>query len=202
MATFKINKLRNTPTNPQLITYLLKARRGEDLRSGRFTYSIKFNTIIPPANICDTRLLVRNLGTNHGTVGGGGRLLIKQSYMLMTWAAYIVNNNTTLSKTALRPRCAHLPAKHTRFTATKAPMAHKTFSQEQYQYKHHSLIVSFDSKLTSSRKLIPSINESIYLKLLLRQSISKVNLGTNLFLMSRLSINQDIIDKEFWVRKL
>lgn len=49
--------------------------------------------------------------------------------MLLTWAYYLTASK---NKTFKKPSISIKPIKQSKFTSLKAPMAHKTFSQEQY----------------------------------------------------------------------
>ena len=75
---------------------------------------------------------------------------------------------------------AHLPIKRTSFTLTKAPMAHKTNSQEQFVFKFHKYKISIKTRLTIEYS-IKSIDEQL-LALLLAKSIFPV-FATNLLLL-------------------
>ena len=55
---------------------------------------------------------------------------------------------------------ATLPCRQTKHTAAKAPMAHKTFSQEQFIIKYYYLTFSTESK-ASPRLNVDSINKSM-----------------------------------------
>ena len=178
----------------------LKALRAQPHNKVPLNYSIKFSTILPPKNVCDTRLLAYDSDLRPLTNSAGNRFLIKQSYIILTWAAYASNDGG--GEILTRPLFAHLPSKRKCFTITKAPMAHKTFSQEQYQYRFYSLIISFKSNLASKTGTVPSINESLYLALTLRRSSVRFNLGTNLFFITRFSLRQPVLDKTYWVSGL
>ena len=56
----------------------------------------------------------------------------------------------------------YIHKKHqTKMTKLKTPMAHKTFSQEQFIFKFYTLSIAFRTKLPKA--IIPnSINNSIY----------------------------------------
>jgi len=164
----------------------------------RFRYSLKFNTIISPYSIRDTRLLFYGGSINSGLSLNQKKLIIKQSYMLMTWAAYVHNQSLVLSKTAHRPSFAHLPNRRNRFTITKAPIAHKTFSQEQYQYEYYTLLITFQSGALSSNQEVPSINESLYLASRFRQPSAYSGTGTNLFFLSRAKFQLPVTDDSFF----
>lgn len=124
-------------------------------------------------------------------------LLIKQSYILITWAAYVRHGTFDLKDKTLRPAFSHLPMRRTRFTITKAPMAHKTFSQEQYEYRHHTLVIAFRSNKVIDCSDLPGVNGSILLNLRLRQATQLQGLGTNLFALSRVRLLSPARTKSF-----
>ena len=167
-------------------------------RTNELRYSLRFNSLIPPSSVGDMRLLM--YGENPLTKLSN-KLIVKQSYMLLTWTAYIHNNTLELEKGAHRPSFASLPLQRTRFTITKAPMAHKTFSQEQYQFQVHSVVIKFTSRLNSDELPVNSINESIFLALSLRQMRFAEKLGTNLFLLARVRFTYPTMDPKFFTLK-
>jgi len=125
------------------------------------------------------------------------KLLLKQSYLLLTWFAYLArssyqtHNSTKLSK----PVLSFKPTKKTIFTLTKAPMAHKTFSQEQFVFKFYQVSVRFSLQAYTDL----TVNQSIYLLLLLRKSIPITE--TNLLFLKRFTLTLTGSDTMFF-RKL
>ena len=73
-------------------------------------------------------------------------------------------------------------------------MAHKTFSQEQFLMKHYVLVVSF-STLLSSDITIKTVNDSIFIALLLRNAIPFFN--TNLLFLKRINFSFLATDQNF-----
>lgn len=86
------------------------------------------------------------------------------------------------------------PKKQSRLTFLKAPMAHKTFSQEQFVTKHYTLNVSFTNSI-SKNSLVPGVNNSLFLSLGLRQET--VPFETNLIFLKRLKTNVTCSDREY-----
>jgi hypothetical protein len=111
------------------------------------------------------------------------KILIKQSYLLLTWLMYIKTSNSSTSST---PAFFIQPKQQTKFTHLKAPMAHKTFSQEQFILKHYIITVSFET-LISENFRIDTINDSILLILSIRNSIPFFN--TNLLFLQRINFS-------------
>ena len=81
-----------------------------------------------------------------------------------------------------RPSFFIFPVQTTKQTYLKAPMAHKTFSQEQFVSTTYSIAISFSSQPLSSEALT-STNDALFLALRLRASYSPFE--TNLFFLKR-----------------
>lgn len=103
---------------------------------------------------------------------------MKQSYLLFSWFHYLTtprksqNNKLALS-------IAYLPNKKKNFTATKAPMAHKTNSKEQFSYAYHKFSVSF--KIHALNNRVPSsLNAGLGFALIIKKYFKFFE--TNLFL--------------------
>jgi hypothetical protein len=78
------------------------------------------------------------------------KILIKQSYVLLVWFFYLTSLSASSpnkkDKTAI-PGFFVYPKKVTKFTILKAPMAHKTFSQEQISFSSYSFSLTFTVNL-------------------------------------------------------
>jgi len=59
------------------------------------------------------------------------KIILKQSYLILTWVYYFSFLNT---KKKNKIKISILPVKKKLFTLTKAPMAHKKNSKEQYNF--------------------------------------------------------------------
>ena len=79
------------------------------------------------------------------------KLYLKQSYMLLTWIFY---NNYSKKKIFIMPK------KLKKFTITKSPMAHKTFSQEQLVWKEYNLLTPYEIGI--KKKILIGIKNSLY----------------------------------------
>lgn len=82
------------------------------------------------------------------------KIFIKQSYVMLTWFYYISflkkKNNST--KDNFKLKIKYLPITKRIFTNTKAPMAHKTRSKEQFAYSYYSFLVTFRAEIRNSLK--------------------------------------------------
>lgn len=94
------------------------------------------------------------------------------------------------------------PSRTITFTHTKAPMAHKTFSQEQFKFKFYFLGVSFRVNIFSNlhsnddiTSLIDSVNKSLYVLLKLRSESHPS--ATNLFFIKKFDFEIPFEDYSF-----
>jgi len=156
----------------------------------KIKYKIRFSSLLAPNNIQKSSLLLLNYNSNvlnqtkkvstpsMNRKNNVNRLLIQQSYILTSWIAYtsLVNNGIKLKiddsdelKKIVIPKAplVILPKRKKILTHLKAPMAHKTFSQEQFQLTYYYFFSKFNLNYPKNTT-IPSINGSIYLNLQLR----------------------------------
>lgn len=169
------------PQHKQL-SYLLKLRPEKKIR-----YSLSFTSLISPGNMTNIRLVF--LST---TSWKNKKLLLKQSYLLLTWAYYLTRSNSKLFK---RPSISIRPTKQSKFTSLKAPMAHKTFSQEQFWIRFYRLKINFTVYKTGT-SILNSLNKSFYTILLLRTSLPLTE--TNLMLLKSFAFEIPSSDSSFF----
>ena len=120
------------------------------------------------------------------------KILVKQSYIFLMWINYFlkfnINKDTTSSLSPLKnkmPSFFIYPCRNYKTTITRAPMAHKTFSQEQFMIRYYKLSLSFKIKVSSP--LQPNnINKIIFFSNMLQNNIPFV--GTNMLFLHRYSI--------------
>lgn len=143
------------------------------------TYSISFVSLLSPSTIKNIRLIL----TTEKFSKKNKKILVKQSYMLLTWLFYLENQTKNQNKDKT-PTFFIKPIQKSTFTLTKAPMAHKTFSQEQYQIKFFHIKISFSNYLNSSL-LNFNLNKSVLFALSLRQSMPFFE--TNFFFLKKFS---------------
>ena len=97
------------------------------------------------------------------------------------------------------------PTTNYKTTITKAPMAHKTFSQEQYMIRYYFLSISFYTPLVdlattshSTRKSSPlkTVNNSLYFLLFILRTLPCIS--TNLLLLKRYTIKFSASDTTYF----
>jgi len=126
------------------------------------------------------------------------RLLVKKSYLILSWLYYMTTSDASL-KNRRRPRIAILPPTKSMYTLTKAPMAHKTNSKEQFLFKFYNFKFSFSLKTSS--KLAPSTVAQGAHSLSITKKLFPV-FETNMLFLKSYEISYPVHDKSFFGRLL
>nr|YP_010049556.1 ribosomal protein S10 [Strombidium cf. sulcatum]QPL15961.1 ribosomal protein S10 [Strombidium cf. sulcatum] len=149
-------------------------------------YSTRFTSLISPYALPKSSLLLLNYSDKTFDTKLkpflDKKILVKQSYMFTAWVSYLqlidkygkqhvnLEDKNELSKLDFcKTSMVILPKKDKITTHLRSPMAHKTFSQEQFIFRFYFFLSSFKTKL-SYRKIPNSINKSIYTLLLSRKT--------------------------------
>ena len=111
------------------------------------------------------------------------RILMKKSYLILSWFSYLssageISKSRKDSSRAVK--LAILPARRKMYTLTKAPMAHKTNSKEQFLLKFYNF--KFSINIDHCRTLLPSSPAASAHQFQLLQKIFPV-FETNLLLL-------------------
>lgn len=135
----------------------LTALRTMTLPKESFTirYSFRFTSLVPPLTISALNTTEPSAINLKST-----RLLFKRSYLVLSWISYLARIGTQKRK-HFRPTIAILPSRRTLYTLTKAPMAHKTNSKEQFMFKFYNFKFSFEL-LSYSSTIAPSVTQGAY----------------------------------------
>ena len=160
----------------------------------KLNYSLKFSTIIIPGTLTKLSLLNNTAleKTKHS------KLFVKQSYLLLVWLMYIQGTYSELNENQKTPSFFIHKKQQTKTTKLKAPMAHKTFSQEQFLLKYYTLSISFKTEFNATQKL-SSVNSSIFTALALRQNAPFFN--TNLLFLKYIKFSYAVFDKNYMLLK-
>jgi hypothetical protein len=125
----------------------------------RFEY--KFSSLIPAAWCFASQHPLDFHITKNDVVGATpnkkNKLGLKKSYLLMSWISYLQqldrgfeSKSRKLGKISV-PSLATLPVSRKFYTLTKAPMAHKTNSKEQYEFMTYNFKISVKYAVQPSR---------------------------------------------------
>lgn len=103
---------------------------------------------------------------NHFSKQTFKRTLLKRSYLLISWFYYLESSNKNVikyskSSTAPAIKLAILPSTRKMYTLTKAPMAHKTNSKEQFMFKFYFFKFSTYVRIDYSQ-LVEGVNQGGY----------------------------------------
>lgn len=155
-------------------------------------YNFTFVSLIAPYLLNDLRLI--NITSTPSTPKKSTALL-KQSYLIFTWFYYLTNSMAKGSGNNNMIKFAFLPIKRKSYTLTKAPMAHKTNSKEQFVFKFYKFKACIKTRFTVDGSL-ESVNMSL-LALLQTKSIFPV-FETNLLLLKHYRVFLLMNDGEFF----
>lgn len=122
------------------------------------------------------------------------RLLVKRSYLILSWLYYMTTSDLSL-KNRKRPRIAILPPTKSMYTLTKAPMAHKTNSKEQFLFKFYNFKFSFSLKI--SPKSAPSTVAQGAHSLVITKKLFPV-FETNMLFLKNYEISYPVRDEHFF----
>ena len=164
-------------------------------KSGAVSYS--YISLFNPSSIKNITLYHRNVNINNTAKSFRSsfrnyKILVKQSYLMSAWFYYYSNNTLRTKKVK---GFVTLPCRQSKHTATKAPMAHKTYSQEQFLIKYYFLVFTMESN-SFSQKSTNSINKSL---LIANQFHKLPNFNaTNLFVIYKVRSWFNSSDKTFF----
>jgi hypothetical protein len=154
-------------------THLLKKNTYNNLDYfKKIEYSFYFVSLIPPF-LSDNLHFLTKLSTYNK------KLLLKQSYILLTWFYYLsfLNSNANKKKTL---SFFVFPSINKIFTNVKSPMAHKNWSKEQYKFEFYKINIKFKSTLREENE-INSVNAATLFTLISKKNFP--HFETNLFFL-------------------
>lgn len=161
-------------------------------------YQLTFRSIIPPRSNVNLQLMTMSIPDENDI--RPKRLLIKNSYILLSWLFFLLKTNQNFTKdtniSKVIPKFSIKPFRQSKFTITKAPMAHKTFSQEQYMYSYYSLSTNFKFYINTRGKNL-NLNQLLFFFLVLKQS--RFSFETNLFFLQKIIVSTVAKDEQFLV---
>jgi hypothetical protein len=202
------------------ISYLIKLKKLQtlDLCDIRVQHTLKFATLYTPSTIKDISLFYRkNLEYNSRLINKPNKkILIKQSYIFMMWLNYIVdrkgkNDKKTATKkkndsininesknNQKKPSFFIYPFRNYKTTIVKAPMAHRSYSQEQFMIRFYMLSITFHTKFSIEKNELSnfSVNKSFYFANVLKKNTPYA--GTNMLFLQKYCIFFDSRDINFF----
>lgn len=149
------HKLTTTPNFHHLLNMsaaINKRRRDESIE-----YNFNFVSWVAPHLLFNQS----RLGLQKQRVRAGVR--IKKAYTMLTWLYYLTFTVDRQTENRV-VKFSFLPRKRSKYTLTKAPMAHKTFSKEQFKFQLHKCKVSIRTELADHYRIssVPGLHTAFW----------------------------------------
>lgn len=122
------------------------------------------------------------------------KIFLKQSYIMLTWFYYL-NFIENKKNTTNNIKIFTLPINNKKFTLTKAPIAHKNWSKEQYKFEYYSFVITLAYQFKSENS-INSFNNSILFILITKKSFPQFE--TNLFFLKSIRFYFKYKDEDYF----
>lgn len=178
------NPIMNNLTNINKI-FITKNTSFNIEKNIKFNFS--FTSLIPP-------FVLNNVRFSFNSSLQEKKIMIKQSYVLLTWFYYLSFIQQKLDNKN-RINFFVLPLNKKKFTLTKAPMAHKNWSKEQYKFQYYKFKINFNAQLKDDSS-INSLNLAILFIFLTKKNFPQFE--TNLFFLKNVNFFFNISDKNFY----
>ena len=160
--------------------------------------SYHFLSLFNPASAAYLTLYQRNYQTFNTTgpiksTFRSYKVLVKQSYLMAAWFSYY--SRYVDGKSKLKPRgFAKLPKMQTKHTAIKAPMAHKTFSQEQFIIRYYRLVIV--SGFLTADKDLACLGTHLVVSNIFRHL--PMWSGTNMLILNKVILRLPVSDNKYF----
>lgn len=149
-------------------------------------YKLYFASLVSPLFLPETRL-----SQLYGQFQLPRKVKLKQSYLQLSWFFYMKH---VQSKGTKRIHLLILPSRRKLYTLTKAPMAHKTNSKEQFMFKFYFFRAYFEGDLVNTNP-IHTINHALFVLLIYKNTFPVFD--TNLLYTRRCSVQIPGYDSQF-----
>jgi hypothetical protein len=169
------------------IEYSVTSSSQQDLI--KFKIKLNFISLITP-------LLSKNLTFINQTSFNTKKIWLKQSYILLTWLYYLTFIDIN-KKTKRNIKIFIAPTKKKKFTLTKAPIAHKNWSKEQYQFAFYNFKITFTNYIVNDNQNgFKDINRALLFTILNKKHFP--NFETNLLYLKFYQFFYSFTDKKYF----
>jgi hypothetical protein len=159
-------------------------------------YQFTFISLISPYLLSDLR--IHDISSSPSKASKATSL-VKQSYLLFTWFYYLKESkivNQSLTESTKNPILfSFLPVRRKAYTLTKAPMAHKTNSKEQFVFRYFKFKMSINTRFLHN-DFVDSINLGLLSILLSKNHFPFFE--TNLLLLKNYTLTFPLSDLNFF----
>lgn len=121
------------------------------------------------------------------------KIVLKESYMILSWFYYL--RNITPQAAGKDLRFFVLPVKYQVYTLTRAPIAHKTWSREQFKFHYYFIRISFNKSILVDESLV-NFNQILFFILLIKNKLPIFE--TNLLFLKTLRLLFFVSDKTYF----
>lgn len=135
-----------------------------------------------------------NLNTLSNPISTKSKIWLKQSYILLTWFYYLTFINQK-HDTEYKLKFSVYPNTRKIFTLTKAPIAHKNWSKEQYKFQFFKFKISFDTSLNENN-VLNNINKTLLFIFITKKEFP--NLESNILFLKNFKILIQMYDNSFF----
>jgi hypothetical protein len=151
-------------------------------------YSFRFVSVVAPGASSKSPVIALN---SYGPLPK--KVLLKRSFLLASWLFYLAGGQAKPVNKQIG--IAVLPSRRSLYTLTKAPMAHKTRSKEQFMFKTYNFKFSVAIPLDSA--LVPSsVSNGAYGSYIVSSSFPTFE--TNSLFLKSFLISYPISDAKFF----
>lgn len=193
-SDFQFENVGSNPSSPIIKKFNLNNRyflyndsKKITFNSKKITFNFYFTSLISP-------FLLNNLRFINNDQTYKKKILVKQSYILLSWFYYLTFLNQKIN-TKNNLKFLVLPVSKKIFTLTKAPIAHKNWSKEQYKFQFFKFKITFNVFLKENNNL-DSANKSILFILLTKKKFPQFE--TNLFFLKNINLIYKFNDFNFF----
>lgn len=192
-SDFQFENVGSIPSNPTKMSLLnfnklfaFNNKTNKNLKK-KMKFSFSFISLTTP-------FILTNLRLSFNFCKNEKKVLIKQSYILLTWFYYL-NFIEKKINTKNQLKFFVMPTTFRKFTLTKAPMAHKNWSKEQYKFQFFKFKISFNVFLKEDNNLT-SLNQAVLFIFLTRKNFPQFE--TNLLFLKNVNIFFYLTDNNFF----
>lgn len=171
----------------RIINYNLKSYTNQFNKFSMFSLYFLFASLISPYITCNINIFFSISKYNNQ------KILLKNSYIILSWFYYLSFFNS--DKLEKKLRFFVLPTRQQIFTLTKAPIAHKLKSKEQYKFIFFLIKISFTNCLILEEN-ITSVNQALLFLFLLKKNLPFFS--SNLLILKNTSFKFSFSDYIFF----
>lgn len=189
-SDFQFENVGSIPSNPNFMKINLITKINSFTNKSipnKIFLNFYFISLISP-------FLINNLRFSFTLPVKEKKSLLKQSYILLTWFYYLTFVDQNLN-TKNKLKFFIAPTKIKKFTLTKAPMAHKNWSKEQYKFQYFNFKISFNVFFKEVNKL-NSLNTALLFILLTKKSFPQFE--TNLLFLKNINFYINFYDEKYF----